>query len=158
MTSYHPASNGMVKWFHCQLKALLRAYPDSNQLCEFLSVVLLGCRSSVKEDLGYSPAELLYGSPLSLPGQMLALVDLLTQDPSSYVHRLQTYFSDLPPMSFRHQTVLAALPGDDSVRGPLIQSYKGPYHVLGKMSKAFSIDINGSKQTVSFDGGKASFF
>lgn len=38
--------------------------------------------------LGHSPTELPYGLLLSLPGQMLAHVDLSTQGPASYAHRL----------------------------------------------------------------------
>lgn len=46
---------------------------------------------------------------------------------------------------------------NDSVRGPLTQPYKGPYHVWGKISKTFSVDINQSKQTVSIDRVKQAF-
>ena len=59
--SYHPASNGMVERFHRQLKAALRASNSSERWTETLSIVLLGCRSAIKSDLGYSASELLYG-------------------------------------------------------------------------------------------------
>ena len=59
-TSYYPASNGMIERFHRQLKAALRAYPDEQRWGEYVPVVLLGCHAAIKEDLGYSPAELVY--------------------------------------------------------------------------------------------------
>ena len=49
--SYHPPSNGMIERFYCQLKAALRAYRWS----EYVPVVLLYCRTAIKEDLGLQP-------------------------------------------------------------------------------------------------------
>ena len=88
-TSNHPASNGMRKRFHRQLKAALRAYPDQQRWSEYVTVVLLGCRAAIKEDLGYSPVELVYGVTLSLPGQMLNPIDLTGTDPALYINRLR---------------------------------------------------------------------
>ncbi|XP_029652043.1 uncharacterized protein K02A2.6-like [Octopus sinensis] len=65
-TSYHPASNGMVERFHRQLKAALRASPNPQSWTECLPIVLLGCRTAIKADLGFSSAELLYGTNLTL--------------------------------------------------------------------------------------------
>ena len=53
-TSYHPASNGMVERFHRQLKAALRTSNSPECWTETLPIVLLGCRSAIKSDLGYS--------------------------------------------------------------------------------------------------------
>ena len=88
----------MIERFHRQLKAALRSYPDQQRWSEYVPVVLLGCRAAIKEDLGYSPAELVYGVPLSLPGQMLNPIDLMGTDPALYINRLQCYFGNLPPM------------------------------------------------------------
>ena len=81
-TSYHPASNGIIERFHRQLKAALRAYPDQQRWSKYVPIVLLGYRAAIKEDLGYSPAELVYGVPLSLPGQMLNPIDLTGTNPN----------------------------------------------------------------------------
>ena len=48
-----------------------------------LPLVLLGIRSSVREDSGTSPAELLYGSVLRLPDQLLPGIGHDDQSPSS---------------------------------------------------------------------------
>ena len=113
-TSYHPASNRMIERFHRQLKAALRAYPDQQRWSEYVPVVLLGCRAAMKGDLGYSPAELIYGVPLSLPGQMLNPIDLTATDPVLYTNRLRAYFGNLSPMHPREQTIKSSVPKDIS--------------------------------------------
>ena len=98
--------------------------------------VLLGCRAAIKEDLEYSPAELVNGVPPSLPGQMLNSIDLTGT--SSSVYRLRAYFGNLPPMHPREQTIKSSAPKDisswthvflrkDAVKDPLTPPYTSPY-------------------------------
>ena len=68
-TAYHPTSNGLIERFHCQLKASLRACPDPSHWVDALLLVLLGVHTALKEDLGCSSAELVYGTTLRLPGE-----------------------------------------------------------------------------------------
>ena len=149
------------------LKAALRAYPDQQQWSEYIPIVL-GCRTAIKEDLGYSPAELVYRVPLSLPGQMLNLIDLMGTDPVLYTNRLRAYFGNLPPMHPREQTIKSSVPKDifswthvflrkDAVKAPLTPFYTGPYRVLSCTDKLFTLDICGKKETVSIDWVKKPF-
>ena len=139
-TSYHSASNGMIERFHRQLKAAWRAYPDQQQWSEYIPVVLLGCHAAIKEDLGYSPAKLIYGVPLLLPGQMLNPIDLTASDPVLYTNRLRAYFCKLPPMHPREQTIKSSVPNDISSwthiflrkDASLNPPYTGPYRVLSR--------------------------
>ncbi|UYV66811.1 hypothetical protein LAZ67_4002935 [Cordylochernes scorpioides] len=64
---YHPAANGLVERFHRQLKDFLRCH-DSTSWSSKLPPVLLGIRSSLREDLNTTTAELVYGKPLPLLG------------------------------------------------------------------------------------------
>ena len=78
-TAYHPQSNGMVERFHRQLKDCLKARNNILNWSLELPIVLLGIRSAVKEDLKCSPAELIYGQPLRLPGEFFVKKLLLHQ-------------------------------------------------------------------------------
>ena len=60
-TSYHPQSNAMVERFHRQLKAAIMAHESPNPWTKTLPAVLLGARSAVKEIMGRSAAEIVYG-------------------------------------------------------------------------------------------------
>lgn len=67
-TAYHPQSNGLVERFHRHLKAALRARLTGPNWAAELLWVLLGIRTAPKDDLGCSSAELVYGAPLTVPG------------------------------------------------------------------------------------------
>ena len=67
-TAYHPASNGMVKRLHRQLKAAIKCHDLSNSV-EILPIVSLGIRTAFKEDLNATAAEMVYGTGIRLPAE-----------------------------------------------------------------------------------------
>ena len=82
-TAYHPQANGMVERFHRQLKAALKARTTTPDWFAELPLVLLGIRSSWRVDPGCSPAELVCGSTLRLPGEFFKPPDAETMEPDS---------------------------------------------------------------------------
>ena len=80
-TAYHPQANGMVERLHRQLKAGLKARTTWPNWFAELPMVLLGIRSSWRVDHGCSPAELVYGSTLRIPGEFLQSRDARTMEP-----------------------------------------------------------------------------
>jgi hypothetical protein len=70
-TSFQPQRNGMVERSHRQLKDALWAHLAGNKWPLHLPWVLLGLRAAPKEDTAVSLAELVFGSSLKLPGQLL---------------------------------------------------------------------------------------
>ncbi|XP_014776674.1 uncharacterized protein LOC106873713 [Octopus bimaculoides] len=88
--------------------------------------------------------------------------------PESYVTRLREYFSNLPSMGPRQQSPPFRVPADieswshvfirdDSVKGPLVSPYKGPYRVLSRTPKFFKVDANGRTEIVSVDRLKKAY-
>ena len=163
-TAYHPAANGTVERFHRQLKSALRSQQNPADWSANLALVLLGIRSSLKPDLGASAAELVYGTPLRLPGEFFSSADSTVPDPSSFLSRLRQFSQSLrpveprPPPSSRVFYVPAALDDCthvyvrvDSVRQPLATPYDGPFRVIRRADRVFELDINGSPRTVSID-------
>ncbi|KAK3768043.1 hypothetical protein RRG08_045862 [Elysia crispata] len=80
-TAYHPQANRMVERLHRQLKAGLKARTTWPNWFAELPMVLLGIRSSWRVDPGCSPAELVYGSTLRIPGEFLQPRDARTMEP-----------------------------------------------------------------------------
>ena len=68
-TAYHPQANGLVERF---LKTALRTRLTGPNWTKVLPWVLLGIRTAPKEDLGCSSAEMVYGAPLTVPGDFIS--------------------------------------------------------------------------------------
>jgi len=65
MTAYHPATNGIIEYWHDSLKAAIRQ--ESRNWLQALPIVLLGLRTRklcIKEDIKATAVELAYGTTL----------------------------------------------------------------------------------------------
>jgi len=81
-TPHHPTANGLVELLHRTLKAAIMCHAEE-KWTEALPVVLLGIRTAYKEDLQSSAAELVYGEPLKVPGELLVPATLGSKHPPS---------------------------------------------------------------------------
>ncbi len=85
-TAYHPQSNGMIERSHRQIKNSLRARLAASDWTSHLPWVLLGLRAAPKEAAGVSSAEVVFGAPLTLPGDFILAAEL---PPAAFLSRLQ---------------------------------------------------------------------
>nr|CDS31407.1 gag pol polyprotein [Hymenolepis microstoma] len=146
-TAYHPEANCLVERFHRRLKSAVIATSSNLNRVERLPIILLSIRSTVKEDLGCCPAELVFGTTIRLPGEMLAYSqDRTLTDPASSTHIPK----DLSSCPFVFVRV-------DTVKRPLQPLYDGPYKVLQRKPKYFILDRKGSKDSVSIDRLKPAY-
>ncbi|XP_064479131.1 uncharacterized protein LOC135392345 [Ornithodoros turicata] len=139
-TSYHPASNGMVERFHRQLKAALKAHPNPTSWTEVLPVVLLGLRSVFSLQR------------TTFPGSKPYLTSFAQHPPpprQPFSSRLYVH-DDL-------ETCTHVFVRVDAVRKPLQPPYTGPYQVVSRTSKSFSLIINGKQEQVSIDRLKPAY-
>ena len=155
-TAYHPQANGLVERFYRQLKDSMRARLAARDWPAHLPWVLLGLRAAPKEDHNISAAELLYGAPLALPGELLE-----TSEPpaASFLENLQRC-----PTSIPTRPITGPQPSLDPPKGlssasfvfvrrgapgpPLSPLYEGPYQVLASGPK-FSLSRWGTGRTRS---------
>ncbi|XP_076029133.1 uncharacterized protein LOC143017980 [Oratosquilla oratoria] len=68
-TAYNPEANGMVERFHRTPKAALIPRCNNATWDSQLPWVLLGLRTTPKEGLDVSPAEIVFGETLVVPGE-----------------------------------------------------------------------------------------
>jgi transposase InsO family protein len=108
-TACHPQSNGLVERTHRQIKEALRARLAGNKWPEHLPWVLFGLPAAPKEDSAVSSAELVFGAPLTLPGQLLTPLETPVED---VVEALQSE----QPLAIRPLTYAEAASGLRSLK------------------------------------------
>lgn len=169
-TAYHPQSNGIIERFHRRLKAALRARLTTADWSNELPIILLGLRTTFSEELGASPAELLYGSSITLPGEFFNPSPPSLHHPTDgFLQTFRTAMQKLraPPPSWHGRYPAQTLPGlysathvfvrCDAVRQPLQPPYNGPYRVITRSDKFFTVDLGHKKDTISVDRLKPAF-
>ncbi|BES98154.1 Hypothetical protein NTJ_10971 [Nesidiocoris tenuis] len=169
-TSYHPQANGLIERQHRTIKAALMARSSQPEnWMEELPAVLLGLRNSFREELGASPAELVYGTALRLPGEFFERATTTEANPIEYVQRLHAIFDNLRPSptswhisekTFSHPELdycSHVFLRNDTVRTSLQRPYTGPHKVVKRSAKTFDILIGTRRVKVSRDRLKPAF-
>ncbi|KFD66796.1 hypothetical protein M514_20940 [Trichuris suis] len=106
-SAYHPQANGLVERFHRQLKTALiaRMHALGIKWTLALPLVLLGIRAALKADLGLAPAEMVYGSSLRLPAELIAPTSgLANVDPTDFTGVMKAAMRTLRPTQPRLNT------------------------------------------------------
>ena len=145
----------MVERFHRQLKAGVMAHESPNAWTIILPSVLLGVRSVVKERLGRSAAEMIYGTTLRLPGEFTQqyTVDANT-DLENYSDKLHVAMSRLRlcPLRDTHQKNIFQYKEIETCTHVFLTApYDGPYKVVARSGRVMKILIKSKVETVSLD-------
>ncbi|XP_037275853.2 uncharacterized protein LOC119168560 [Rhipicephalus microplus] len=159
----------MIERFHQQFKAAIMCHPHSTWL-EALPAIALGLRATFKPDIQATPTELVYRDPLCLPRELSAPTsDVTNSDPADFVARLRrTMGARRPspvarhtkptPLVFKDLAICShAFLRDDTVRAPFQPPYSGPYKVICRDDKTFTLQISGKDVRVSIDRLKPSY-
>ena len=160
-TPYHPEANGLVERLHRRLKESLIALGSEQPNDWFwkLPMVLLAIRTTFKPDLGASPADLVYGEGLAIPGEILS--NTPSTDPQ-LVRQREAALADLrievarfqPTPTSAHRRPRLHLPSDldtcthvfvrrGGVQSTLSSPYLGPYRVTSRNAHNFKVAIPG---------------
>lgn len=166
-TAYHPQGNAMIERFHRTLKAALMA-KNHTTWAEALPVVLLGLRTTLKPDIGTTPAELLYGATLRLPGDIVA--DNTSPSPAEdFAKTLSLAMQKLRPTAVINHTkpdnyippsltqTSHVFIRDDTVKPSMKQPYDGPFRVMDRKDKYFIVQRKGRHDKVAIDRLKPAF-
>ena len=159
-TAFHPQSNGMVERLHRRLKEALKARLTSSDWHDQLPWVLLGLRTTVKEDLHAAPSDFVYGSPLAIPAGGLPDVD--PPPTAEFLRRLRGHMAGLqavpashhlpgvqrPPVDLPESTPFVFVRRDQH-SPPLSPAYDGPFKVIRQSGNVVTIEKGLTTDTVA---------
>ena len=157
--AWNPKANGVVERFHRDLKASFRSHADNNKNWKRdLPLILLGIRNSITEVNEMSPAQMVFGTTLSLPGDFFTNTSAI---PSTY-ESLQSATSQFKhPTRFIRPSIKFHVPKEfhdcthvwvrREIKQGLERPYEGPFKVLRKYEKFYDIENHGKTQRISLD-------
>ena len=168
-TSYRPIANGIIEQFHCQLKSSIKTCNNPFTWTDSLPLILLGIRTTLKEDLHCTAAELVYGTTLRIPGEYFNDTKTdTTDDPSNYVTNLKSIMQQLkatPPRATTNRQIHVSnaitdcthvFASHDAVRKSVQQPYEGSFKVIKRTGKHFTLQMN-NREVVSIDRLKPAY-
>ena len=168
-TAYHPQSNGIVERFHRQLKQALKCKVAQKHLDwpNQLPLILLSLRSTPKQNLDTSPAELVFGQAPRLPGYFIDTMEIQPpyHDLLHTLHKTMNQISFVPPAY--HGEPNSYLPPNmynakfifvrnkDPVG--FMPTYAGPFRVLKSGRKFFKVMVGSKIDSISVDRIKPAY-
>ena len=169
--AYHAQANGLCERFHRHMKSALYAHAMNNEEWTIsLPIVMLGIHSCVKEDIGHSPAELVFGTPMRLPGTFMdSSTGSDTVSQRDFATQLREVMSKLQPVQPRHPKSLKTFISQDllecshvfirvdAVKKAVQARYEGPFKVEKRTRKTFFVLRNGKLESISIDRVKPAY-
>ena len=149
---YHQATNGAIERAHLSIKNSLHAAlvevanEKRDRWMEYLPFILLGRRTAIQEDLNASPAQLLYGENVPIPGE-LDNPEQKLEDVQSLLNRIQKQTNKKAKPMSRHRKPDQEYMPDSTLsathvyiknqdRHSLEPRYSGPFLILDRPSKS----------------------
>ncbi|XP_017471481.1 PREDICTED: uncharacterized protein LOC108362847 [Rhagoletis zephyria] len=132
--------------------------------------ILLGLRVAIKPDINASLTELVYGTTLRIPGEFFDTCPGPKEVSSDTVTQFQSAMQNLRPTQTAHHAATKTFVSKDfhiashvfvrnnSIRPSLSNPYDGPYPVIRRTTKFFTVSVRGRKVNISLDRLKPAFY
>ena len=162
-TAYNPRSNGIDERQHRIIKDSLRAMPNDRWM-DHLPMLLLSIRGAIKEPINTSSAYLTFAQDLRFPGELITESSNAFRNfsHSELITRLNDIFGRMQPVKSRRARKPYYIPKDlreanhvyvlaGARTNCLSPMYEGPFKVVNRQEKYFTIERKGKHDTVAID-------
>lgn len=159
-TAYHPQSNGIIERWHRTLKASIMCHQNASWK-DVLPIILLGLRTTHKNDINASPAEMVYGQTLRLPGEMFEEHKIDNGNEHEFVKEFKRKMQNIKATTTAHHRTTDAFVQKhlndcthvfirkDAVTPPLTPPYEGPFEVIKRNDKFFKVNVKGKPTNIT---------
>ena len=164
-TTYHPACNGAVERVHRTLKVALRALQESSLWSEHLPLITLMINNQITDCNTYTPYQHTFGQPSNLPGAFVyhpetseAPQEISKTEGTIFCDVMRFYNRSSRPLLdrnpfiekdlFQCDEVLVRI---DAIKPALAERYRGPYEVINRYQKYFTLCTEGGPRNISVD-------
>lgn len=166
-TPYHPQANGIIERWHRTLKAAILCH-DTERWTEHLPMILFGLRSTYKEDIKASPAEMVFGTTLKIPSEFFVRNGKIATN-TDFANSLRKAMQNMRPTEtawhdqrkvFVHpdlSTCEQVFVRNDAIRPSLSPPYSGPHRVISRSEKHYKVIVNGRAVNISIDRLKPAY-
>ena len=168
VTAYHPQANGSVERIHRCIRTAFRALPDPGQWMSQLPLLILTLNNVTCDVNRYSSFQQTYGQPANLPGTLIFPEDTVVEPPidwfqtSAFIEIMGHHRREARPLPDNHPYRESALDtcsrvwvrnnAPDNSLSPL---YKGPFQVVSRQEKYFTVDYGSCLDNITVDRLKA---
>ena len=160
----------MVERLHKDIKTALTCHGNNQEWVSLLPTVMLGLRTRIRLDTDASPADLVFGKPVRIPGDFSPFT---AEEPDirSFYNEFREFMRQLRPVPVSHKTATKPFLHQDldtcthvwlqekPIRPALTRPYTGPHKVISrnKENHTFNVEVNGRTKTVSIERLKPAF-
>ena len=163
--AYHPQCNGIVERVHRTIRVAFRALDDSNSWADVLPLVILAINNQVCDDNSFTPYQMVFGQAARLPGTFFFNEDVDCDNPLQPIKEVQIFQENMryfqrtsrqqeipnPYVNCDLFTVPEVLLRDNGNLTPLSRLYAGPFRVIARNEKYFTISTDRGPHNVSID-------
>ena len=170
VTACHPAANGIVERVHRCIRAAFRALPNPEQWASQLPLLILTLNNVTCDVNQYSAFQQTFGQPANLPGALIFPDDSPTESPVDWFHTaafveiMGHHHREARPLPDNKPYIEKALDSctrvwvrNNAPKHSLSPLYNGPFDVVARHDKYFTIDHGGYLDNITVDRLKAFF-
>ena len=165
VNTYHPQANGLVERIHRTIRVALSALEDPSSWAEALPLITLAINNQISDNNSFTPYQMVFGQAARLPGTFFFTENDEVSTTLQPIEKLQVFQENMrffsrtsrqqeisnPYVSCDLFTVPEVLLRDDGNHTPLSKVYSGPFGVVARKDKYFTLLTDRGPQNVSID-------